>query len=64
MFVRSDGERFLETQFTDYTSIKGIIYESFASNTPAQNEHIERKGGILLTKGRALRLEVNLLTYL
>ena len=64
MFVKSNEKRFLKTQFTDYTSIKGIIYESFASDTPAQNEHIERKEDILLTKEKALRFKVNLSTYL
>ena len=64
MFIRSNGNQSLETQFTDYISIKDIIYESFASDTSAQNKHIERKRGILLTKERVLRLEVNLSIYL
>ena len=43
MFIRSNEKQSLKTQFTDYINIKNIIYESFASNTPAQNEHIEKK---------------------
>ena len=64
MFVKSNEKRSLKTQFTDYISIKDIIYEFFASDTFAQNEHIERKNDILLTKERTLRFKVNLLIYL
>ena len=64
MFVKSNGKRSLKTQFINYINIKNIIYEFFASDTSAQNEHIKRKRGILLIKERALRLKVNLLIYL
>ena len=33
MFIKLNGKRFLKTQFIDYTSIKDIIYEFFASDT-------------------------------
>ena len=64
MFVKSNEKRSLKTQFTDYTNIKDIIFKSFASNTSAQNEHIERKRDILLIKERALRLKAHLSIYL
>ena len=64
IFIKSDEKRSLKTQFTNYTSIKDIIYEFSASNTFAQNEHIERKKSILLIKEKALRLEINLSIYL
>ena len=64
VFIRSDEERSLGARFTDFIDEKGIIFEPFASDTPAQNGHIERKGGILLTKARALRLEAGLPAYL
>ena len=64
MFVKSNEKQSLITQFTDYINIKNIIYESFASDTFAQNEHIKRKKNILLTKEKALRFEINLLIYL
>ena len=64
MFIKSDEKRFLKTQFIDYINIKNIIYEFSASDTSVQNEHIERKNDILLTKERTLRLKINLLIYL
>ncbi|KAG7007910.1 hypothetical protein G7Y79_00008g025480 [Physcia stellaris] len=64
VFVRSDGERALGTAWGDYCASKGITHEPSAVDTPAQNGHSERLGGILLTKSRAMRLEANLPVYL
>ena len=64
MFIKSNKEQSLRTQFTDYTNIKDIIFKSFASNTFTQNEHIKRKKDILLTKERTLWFEINLSIYL
>ncbi|KAG6995781.1 hypothetical protein G7Y79_00042g078860 [Physcia stellaris] len=64
VFVRSDGERALGTQWGNYCALKGITSEPSAVDTPAQNGHSERLGGILLTKSRAMRLEANLPVYL
>ena len=54
MFVKSNEERSLKTQFTDFINIKDIIYESSTLDTSAQNKYIKKKEGILLTKERAL----------
>ena len=64
MFVRSDEKRSLETQWNNYINEKNIIFESSASNTFTQNEHIERKKDVLLTKAKIMKIKVNLLIYL
>ena len=64
MFIKLNEKRSLKTQFINYTNIKDIIYEFFASNTSAQNDYIERKKNILLTKEKTLRLKINLSIYL
>ena len=64
VFVRSDGESSLGKEWDTYCASKGITFEPSAVDTPAQNGHIERLGGILLTKSRAMRLEAGLPAYL
>lgn len=64
VFVRSDGERALGTEWDTYTAAKGITYEPSAVDTPAQNGHSERMGGILLMKSRAMRIQAGLPVYL
>ena len=64
MFIRSDEKRSLKTQWNNYINEKDIIFEFSASNTSAQNEHIERKKDVLLTKAKVMKIKVSLSTYL
>ena len=64
VFFRSDGERSLGIEFSNFLSKKDITYEPSASDTPAQNGYSERKGKMLATKARAFRIEAGLPTYL
>lgn len=64
VFFRSDGEKALGIEFGDLIAEKGITFEPSAPDTPAQNGHSERKGGILAMKARALRIEAGLPVYL
>ena len=64
MFIRSDGERSLEEKFTNFIMKKSITFVSFASDTPAQNDYIERKRDILLAKERTMRIQADLSVYL
>lgn len=50
VFFRSDGGKALGIEFGDFISEKVITYEPSAPDTPAQNGHSERKGGILAMK--------------
>lgn len=64
VFFRSDGEKALGNEFDQYIAQKGITYEPSAPDTPAQNGHSERKGGVLAMKARAMRIEAGLPLYL
>ena len=64
MFIRSDGERSLKEKFANFIMEKNIIVKFSASDTSAQNDYIERKKNILLTKEKAMRIQVNLSIYL
>ena len=57
VFFRSDGERALGIEFEKFISEKGITYEASAPDTPEQNGHSERKGRILTTKARSMRIQ-------
>ena len=63
-FFRSDGEKALGIEFGDLIAEKGITFEPSAPDTPAQNGHSERKGGVLAMKARAMRIEAGLPVYL
>ena len=63
-FIRSDGEKSLGDDFSDMLAEKGISFEPAAPDTQAQNGHSERKGGVLLVKARALRIDAGLPHYL
>ena len=56
MFIKSDEKPLLKKKFINSITKKNIIFESSASNTPAQNDHIELKRNILLIKERAMRI--------
>ena len=64
VFIRSDGEKSLGDEFHKLLINKGITFEPSTPDTPAQNGHSERKGGILAMKARALRIEAGLPIYL
>ena len=64
VFIRSDGERSLGNNFSDLLLEKGITYESSTPDTPEQNGHSERKGGILAMKARAMRIDAGLPIFL
>ncbi len=64
IFFRSDGEQSLGNEFAEFMREKGITYESSSPDTPAQNGHSERKGSVLATKARAMRIDAGLPTYL
>lgn len=56
VFFRTDGERTLGTQFQEELRSRGITLEISAPHTPAQNGYLERFGGILQVKARAIRI--------
>ena len=64
VFFRSDGERSLGNDFNDLLIDKGITYESSTPDTPEQNGHSERKGGILAMKARTMRIDAGQPIYL
>ena len=64
VFFRSDGEKTLGIEFSDFISEKEITHETSALDTPAQNGHSERKGAILAMKAKAMRIKTGLPIYL
>ena len=64
MFIKSDKKRSLEEKFTNFITEKNITFEFSALDTSVQNNHIERKKNILLTKRRTMRIQVDLSVYL
>ena len=64
VFIRPDGECSLGNEFKDLLIEKDITYESSTPDTPEQNGHSERKGGILAMKARAMRIDAGLPIYL
>ncbi|SLM34143.1 Ribonuclease H-like domain [Lasallia pustulata] len=64
IFIHTDNETSLDMEFQAELSAQGITIETSAPDTPAQNGHSERKGGILSTKARTMRVAAGLPTYL
>lgn len=64
VFIQSDGEKSLGNDFSEFVVEKGVTFEPSSPNTPKQNGHSERKGGILAMKARAMRIDAGLPTYL
>ena len=64
VFLRSNRESSLGQVFQDLITELGITWEPTAVDTPAQNGHSERKGGVLLTRVRALGIKAKLPDYL
>ncbi|SLM38807.1 Ribonuclease H-like domain [Lasallia pustulata] len=63
IFIRTDNETSLDMEFQAELSAQGIMFETSAPDTPAQNGHSERKGGILSTKARTMLVAAGLPTY-
>lgn len=59
-FFRTDRERTIRLEAKDFLESKGITLETSLPDTPEQNGHAERSGGILLTKARALRISATI----
>ena len=64
IFIHTDNETSLDMEFQAELSAQGITFKTSAPDTPAQNGHSERKGGILSTKARTMRVAAGLPTYL
>jgi hypothetical protein len=63
MFIRSDKEKFLETDFKNFLVEKKISFESFVSDSSKQNDHFERKDEILAMKARVMRINADLFNH-
>jgi hypothetical protein len=59
-FLRTDGERTIGNETKAFLQNQGITLETSAPNTPEQNGHAERSGGIIIAKARAMRIGANL----
>ena len=64
MFIKLNEERSQKEKFINSITKENIIFEIFVSDTSAQNNHIERKKNILLTKEKTMRIYVDLSIYL
>ena len=64
VFIRTDGEKALDYAFQDELSARGITFETSPPHTPDQNGHAERKGGMLATKARTMRISANIPQYI
>ena len=59
-FFRSDGERTLGTRFDQLIQSRGMVSERTAPDTPAQNGHSERSGGVIISTARSMRIHARL----
>ena len=64
IFIRTDGEKALDYAFQNELSAQGITFEIFSPDTPAQNGHAERKGGVLTIKARTICIGANIPQYM
>ena len=55
-YIRTNEEKALNNSFKAILIAKGVTFEPSSPDTQAQNGHLERKGGILTTKARTMRL--------
>ena len=58
---RSDGERGLGKRFTKWINDAGRTFEPSAPYTHEQNGSVERSRGVIIQRGRAMRIHANLL---
>jgi hypothetical protein len=57
----TDGEKSLEkAEFGNWLREEGFIYETTAPYSPSQNGPVERAGGVIIRKGRAMRIEAKI----
>ena len=64
IFIRSNEEKSLENDFVRFIHSKEISFESSTSDSSKQNDHFERKRGILIMKTRAMRIDAGLPMHL
>jgi hypothetical protein len=58
--LRSDKEKRLGKDFNEWIKAKGFTFEPSAPYTPEQNGAAERSGGVIIRRGRAMRIHVKL----
>ena len=63
-FLRLDGKTSLQRAFDDFVRNIGIKLERSAPDTQEQNGGSERAGRTVVTKGRAMRVDANILINL
>ena len=59
-FFRSDGEGTLGTRFDQLIQSRGMVSERTAPDTPSQNGHSERSGGVIISTARSMRIHARL----
>ena len=59
-FIYTDREKTLEDKYIELTYKYDIITEYFVTNTPEQNDVIERSKRVIIRKTYCLRIIVNL----
>jgi hypothetical protein len=64
VFIRSDEEKSLRSDFRNFLIEKRISFESFVPDSSKQNDHSERKEEILVMKARAMRIDARLLMHI
>ena len=63
-YIQSDGEKGLGDTWKELIAARGITFNSSPPDTPDQNPHAERSGGVIVTIARKLRINSNLPHYL
>jgi hypothetical protein len=58
--LRTDGEKSLGDDFTNWVKAKGLTFEPSAPYTPEQNGAAERSGGVIIQRARAMRVHARL----
>jgi hypothetical protein len=58
--IHRDNDRALQTEYDRWVKKEGIIDESTAPRTPAQNGRAERSGGVIGTQARTMLIGANL----
>ena len=58
--LRTDGEKSLGDDFTNWVKAEGLTFEPSAPYTPEQNGSAERSGGVIIQRARAMRVHARL----
>ena len=64
IFFRIDGKKSLGGDFKKFIVSLEILYKPSSFDTPAQNDHSEKKGHLFTMKAKALSIEIGLSQYL